>query len=41
MDDETNPNHPAPEFEHAASDAPMHFMFELQLMTNEIVDIAI
>jgi hypothetical protein len=37
MDDETNPNHPAPELEHAASDAPMHFMFELQLMTYEIV----
>jgi hypothetical protein len=37
MDDETNSDNPVPGLECAAPDAPMHYQFEIQLMTNQIV----
>jgi hypothetical protein len=37
MDNETNPNNPASDLEATSIDAPMHFMFEIQLLTTEIV----
>jgi len=37
MDNETHPDTPSSAAEPAAVDAPMHFRFEMQLMTDEIV----
>lgn len=37
MEVESNPGNPAPGVERAASAAPMHYMIEIQLMTNQIV----
>ena len=37
MDNETNPNNTASDLEATSIDAPMHFMFEIQLLTTEIV----
>jgi len=37
MDNETNPNNPASEFEATSFEAPIHFVFEIQLLTTEIV----
>jgi hypothetical protein len=37
MDNETNPNNPANEFEATSFEAPIHFVFEIQLLTTEIV----
>jgi hypothetical protein len=36
-DNETDPDNPAPGLEFAATDVPMHYMFEIQLMTNQNV----
>jgi hypothetical protein len=36
-DNETDPDNPAPGLECAATDVPMHYMFEIQLMTSQIV----
>jgi hypothetical protein len=37
MDDEKDLDNPAPGLQCAATDAPMHYLFEIQLMTNQIV----
>jgi hypothetical protein len=37
MDDETDPNNPTLGVEPGANAAPMHYLFEIQLMTKEIV----
>jgi hypothetical protein len=37
MDNETNPNNPASDFEATSFEAPIHFEFEIQLLTTEIV----
>ena len=37
MDDETDPENHAPGLDGAAMDAPMHYLFEIQLMTRQIV----
>ena len=37
IDDETDPDNRTPVLEGAAMDAPMHYLFEVQLMTNQIV----
>jgi hypothetical protein len=37
IDDETDPDNRTSVLEGAAMDAPMHYLFEVQLMTNQIV----
>ena len=37
MNNETNPNNPASQFEATSFEAPIHFVFEIQLLTTEIV----
>ena len=37
MDDATDPDNPATGLACAATDAPMHYLFEIQLVTNQIV----
>ena len=37
MDDATEPDNPESGLACAATDAPMHYLFEIQLMTNQIV----